>query len=471
MDYIIDWLTLTLKPEKDNVTYTNLHKKGDMCPLENWCFDFLELSDIKDSFTKKQGSIQHYNTMYIYNGISIALSASSRFSEQGLMFRFSADGIAFYEKRMRERYPEWNFVTFLKEFFSLGVFGLTCKCTRIDLAFDDISYDDSRLIDLKIVAKALKRGEFVSSFKASDSKTPFKLIPAYEEIKRNTKGKVLGETYYVGNRKSKVFLRFYDKLLECQAKKEPYDEKIKHWTRMEFEFKDIRAMTVCDSLIMLSPEDFGTYISKVTNHYIRFVVPKGTRSNYSRCSSRKWWQKVVGTVEKAKLIENKAYKNKYNSTVRWLKKQVFPTLYAVLHCMKVDELITEVRSCGIDRVESSGKNRYNQIINDFYKDEKDEVLKGIEIHKATCDDFTAILEELDKVAYSTKMRYKALNLCKALNLTEQDKKLIQAHTERLEEEYRILHKPCKRVVNGIYDMSICEFLNEEQAINYDDYPF
>ena len=82
------------------------------------------------------------------------------------------------------------------------------------------------------------------------------------------------KTYYLGNRKSKVFLRFYDKLLECQAHKEPYDKDIKHWVRMEFEFKDVRAMSICDSLIMLEPEEFGKYMSQVTNHYVRFIVPK-----------------------------------------------------------------------------------------------------------------------------------------------------------------------------------------------------
>ncbi len=408
--------------------------------------------------------------MYHYKGISVALSTSSRFSEQGLMFRFSADGIAFYEKKMRERHSEWDWIKFLKQFFSLGVFGLTCRCTRIDLAFDDISYNENdRLIDLKIVAKALKNGEFVSSFRASDSKTPCRLIPAYEEIKRKTSGQVLGQTYYVGNRKSKVFLRFYDKLLECQAKKEPYDDKIKHWCRMEFEFKDIRAMTVCDSLIMLSPEDFGSYISKVTNHYIRFVIPKGSRENYYKCSSRKWWKNVVGTVEKAKLVENKAYKNKFNSSMRWLKKQVFPTLYAVLHCIKVDELVTDIRQCGLDRAEKAGTGACDLIINDYFKDKPEEVFKGIEIHKASCDNFVKILSEFDKIAYSTEMRYKAINLCKALNLDEAEKKLQEAHTEKIIEEYRRMHYPHKEIIDGMYDRNIMDFRNEYQ-INTE-YPF
>ncbi len=470
MNYIIDWLTLTIKPEKDNVTYSQLHMKGDLCPLENWCFEFLELTDLKELFQKKQGSVQHYNTMFRYNGIDIALSSSSRFSEQGLMFRFSGDGVAFYEKYMRERHSEWSWITFLKEFFSLGVFGITCRCTRIDLAFDDISKDDKdRLIDLKIVAKALEKGEFVSAFRKTDEKSPCdKLIPAYRDIMRNTKGNVIGKTYYVGNRKSKVFLRFYDKLLECKAKKEPYDEDIKHWCRMEFEFKDVRAMTVCDSLIMLTPEEFGTYISKVTNHYIRFIIPKGTRENYYKCNSRKWWKKIVGTVEKSKLTNNKAYRNRYYSTIRWLKKQVFPTLYAVLHCIKVDELITDIRDIGLSKY-NNGNNNYGMIVNDYFNDRESEQFKGIEIHKASYDDFENILAELDKVAYSSKMRLKVLNMCKALSLDDERKKLINSQSEEIIEQYRIMHKPHKVTVNGLYDHDITEFMNEKQC--YDYFPF
>lgn len=470
MDFKIDWLTLTLKPVKDNVTYSNLHVKGDMCPLENWCFQFLEMSDMKDSFSKKQGSIQHYNTMYRYNGIDIALSTSARFSEQGLMFRFSGDGIAFYEKYMRERHSDWTWITFLKEFFSLGVFGLTCKCTRIDLAFDDISKDDKdRLIDLRIVSKALRNGEFVSSFRSTDSKTPCRLIPAYEDIKQNTKGQVLGETYYVGNRKSKVFLRFYDKLLECMAKKEPYDEDIKHWCRMEFEFKDTRAMTVCDSLIMLTPEEFSQYMAKVTNHYIRFIVPKGTRENYYKCSSRRWWNKIVGTVEKSKLVENKAYKNRFNSTMRWLKKTVFPTLFAVLHCIKIDEFITEVRDAGLDRCETGPGSNFDMIVKDYFNYRETEKYQGIEIHKSSYDDYVKILTEFENAAYSSKMRLKALGICNALNLKDARKNIVEHHSENLIEQHKRLYAPHKAVVNGMYDRNIMQFRNEQQII--EDYPF
>ncbi|MBQ9385207.1 MAG: replication initiation factor domain-containing protein [Ruminiclostridium sp.] len=470
MDYKIDWLTLTLKPVKDNVTYTDLHFNGDMCPLENWCFQFLEMSDLKGNFKKKQGSIQHYNTMYQYNGISVALSGPERFPEQGLMFRFSGDGIAYYEKYMNGKYSDWSWIKFLKEFFSLGVFGLTCKCTRIDLAFDDISYDAEKLIDLKTVATALKRGEFVSSFKSSDSITPFRLIPAYDEIKRNTKGEVLGETYYVGNRKSKVFLRFYDKLLECQAKKEDYDATIKHWVRMEFEFKDIRAMTVCDNLILLGQEEFGKYIAKVTNHYIRFVVPKGTRANYSRCNTRKWWQKIVGTVEKAKLVENKSYKNRYKSAYRWLKNYVFPTLFSVLHCVKIDVLLTDIRDSGIDHYDKNGKgSRHEQIVNDYFTEKDTEKYSGIDVHKLSCDEFSELLAGFNKTAYSLQMKKKAVDLCKSLSLDDAKQELVKHHSDELTRQYNILHKPARDTVRSMYNMNIIDFRNEKELLN--DFPF
>lgn len=469
MDFKLDWITLTLKPSDGKTTYERWYNVNDMCPLDSWCFYFLELDDIKDCFKRKQGSIQHYNLMYQYNGISVALSSPERFPEQGLMLRFSGDGIAFYEKTMREKYPEWDWIKFLKQFFSLGVFGLTCRCTRIDLAYDDISYTRKHTIDLETVATSLRSGAFVSAFKTTDSKTPFRLIPAYEEIKRNTKGEVLGETYYVGNRKSKVFLRFYDKLLECKAKHEPYDEKIKHWIRMEFEFKDVRAMTICDSLIMLSRDEFGKYMSKVTNHYIRFVIPHGVREQYCRCESAEWWINVVNTVEKAKLTENKAYKNKFYSTMRWLKKQVFPTLFAVLHCVKVDELLTDIRDTGADKVCMSGSSNYSMILKDYYNRRQSEAFKGIEIHKASCDDFAALLAEFDKEAYSVQMHYKVLKLCEALNLDDAKRKLMEAHYDELICQYRSLHKPHTPIVEGMYNKDIMNFQNEKQINSF--YPF
>lgn len=414
MNYIIDWLTLTLKPDKVGVSYSPMAFVGELCPLEDWCFNFLSLKNFKNSFRRKQGSIQHYNVMYSYNGIDIALSSPERFSEQGLMLRFSSEGLAFLKKVKKENNKDWTIIEFLKEFFSFGVYGFTCKCTRIDLAFDDISYDDNRLIDLSIIEKALKKGEFVSLFRFDSPDNPLHQLPARQQLKRK-KGDVLGNTINVGNRKSNVFLRFYDKLKECQSHKKEYDEKIKHWVRMEFEFKDIRAMCVCDSLISLTPAEFSQYMSQVTNRYIRFIVPKGDRSHYYRCSPRKWWTKIVGTVEKARLVENKVYKNRFNATMKWLRRSVFPTLFAILNCMRIDEFITDIRVQGAEHF----KEHHNEIINDFVNNPVSECYKGLDIHKISSGAYENILKELKELSTNNRrlksFGYELCNCCDMLN--------------------------------------------------------
>ncbi len=448
MDFKIDWLTLTLKPEKENTTYCEL--KGfdvdfdvELCPLEKWLFDFLKLHKIRDNFRFKCGSVQHYNFMYSYNGIDIALSNSEHFAEQGLMIRFSAQGIAYYEKYRTEYEKEWNWMTFLKEFFSLGVYGLKCKCTRIDLAYDDISYDGNRLISLDRINKAMTNGEAVTLFRRVPDWNKNECINEITHIReRNTKGDLLGETIEFGNRKSAVFLRFYDKLKEQLKLKREIDDKIRHWVRMEFEFKQNRAMAVCDSLILLSSEEFGRYFAQVVNRYLRFVKPEGDRKHYYRCASRKWWRDIVGTVEKARLAENKAIKNRYKSARRWLERTVYPTLWAVLNCMTIDNFLTDVQQAGYE----NRSRKHDEIINDYIINKSEEKLKGTDIHKISTDSFKELITELEKTAHGNHMKNLGYDLCTVLEL---------------QQEFERFHSV---KISGMYDKTIDEFKNRQMVL-------
>ncbi len=447
MDYKIDWLTLTLKPEGVNTTYSELKEYADMCPLETWLFKFLELFKIKNEFRFKSGSVQHYNFMYTYNGISIAFANSFLFPQQGLMVRFSAEGIAFYEKYRKAADKNWNWITFLKEFFSLGCYGLKCKCTRIDLAFDDISYDDNRLISLEKIKKAIQNKEVVSLFKNKENY--YNPLEEYKEItcieKLNSKGDIIGDTINFGNRKSSAYLRFYDKLKEQLGKKQEIDEKIKHWVRMEFEFKNNRAMAVCDSLILLNSDEFGQYFAQVVNRYLRFVKPNGDGSHNYRCKSRKWWRNIVGTVEKARLAENKAVKNRYKSSMRWLERTVYPTLWAVLHCKNIDSFLTDVQQAGFE----NHRAKHDDIINDYITNKPEEDFKGLDIHKVSTDSFKQLVKELETAAYSNKMKSLGLELCKVLELEKEFEKF---HNVR---------------IDGMQERRIFEFKNRQMLISDD----
>ncbi len=447
MDFQIDWLTLTLKPEKATTDYVSAKavpspfgEYMELSQLEAWLFDFLGLTKIMRDFKHKIGNVQHYNSMYSYNGIDIALANPEHFAEQGLMIRFSGGGVAYYEKYRRSYNKEWSWVTFLKEFFSLGFYGLKCKCTRIDLAYDDISYDDTRLISLDRIKKGIMHGELVSLFK---KKNPRENKRVYLDVDFNEdyngKNDLTGNTIYVGNRKSTACVRFYDKLKEQLDKKNDVGENIKHWVRMEFEFKQNRAMAVCDSLMMLSMEEFGTYMSQVVNRYIRFVKPNGDGSHNYRCVSRKWWRDIVGTIETARLAENKAIKSRYKSAKRWLERTVYPTLYAVLCCDSLDKFLTDVRQAGFEKQ----RHVHKEIIQDYISDKQEENLKGVDIHKITSDDFKNLVLKLEKTAKTNEMRAKGLELAEILSL---------------EREYEQFHDVS---IDGMYERRIFEFKNRK----------
>ena len=454
MDFKIDWLTLTLKPERSDVKYKDSLSLDmddlvlEMCPLEKWTFEFLKLIKIKPDFRFKCGNVQHYNFLYSYNGIDIAFANSEHFAEQGLMIRFSAQGIAYYEQYRKYYDKDWNWISFLKEFFSLGVYGLKCKCTRIDLAYDEISYDDNRLISLDRINKAIKHGEAVSLF---HKRKPLDKCESKLEISRvrelNSKGDLIGETINFGNRKSATFLRFYDKLREQLNAKHDIDDKIKHWVRMEFEFKQNRAMAVCDSLMLLSAEDFGKYFAQVVNRYLRFVKPDGDRKHYYRCKSRKWWLDIVGTVEKARLTENKAVRNRYNSSLRWLRKNVFPTLYAVLNCMSIDKFLTELKNAGGEQL----KRKHEEIIKDYISDKVDETRKGVENHKVSTDieAFEKLVTELEKTAHLNTMKAAGKDLCEILGM---------------EREYDAFFNPH---IEGMLNKDITEYNNRQMCLYYE----
>ena len=464
MDFKIDWLTLTLKPEKDSVTYNEL--KGfdvgydvELCPLEKWLFDFLKLHKIRSDFKFKCGSVQHYNYMYSYNGIDIAFSNSEHFASQGLMIRFSAHGIAFYEQYRKAYEKEWNWVNFLKEFFSLSVYNLKCRCTRIDLAYDDISYDDNKLLSLERINKAVSNGEVVTLFRRVPDWDKNEQINEITRIRERTpKGKLIGETIEFGNRKSAVFLRFYDKLKEQLKLKREVDEKIKHWVRMEFEFKQNRAMAVCDSLILLSSEEFGKYFSQVVNRYIRFVKPEGDSKHLYRCKLRKWWRDIVGTVEKACLVENKATKNAYKSAKRWLQRTVYPTLYSILNCDTIDNFLTDLQQAGIDGY----SYRHDMIIKDYLSEKADEVRKGIEHHKTSTDSFEVLVAELETVARSNQMKKSGAELCEILDLWKEFENfhgakisgMYEKHIDEFENRQMVLYNEMCAINKTFYDLGV-----------------
>lgn len=391
MEYKIDYLTLTIKPYNDS--------NFDCSRFEDFLFQFFGLTKIRKSFLLMSGG-KYYEKTYRYQDISIRIPHFYNAGVQGFCITFTGQGLAFYSDYRLKYEKNFSYRELLRDFFSLGDLGYDCRCTRIDLAFDDISREEKKRynLNMKTIENALKKGEFVSLFRSKTRDEGFEA----RTVKKSNRNTQTGYTLYLGNRKSKTFCRFYDKLLEIKKQKTAIDESIKHWVRMEFEFKDSRAMSICESLIVLSESEFSQYISRVVNKYVCFVVVReGCRSNYNRCPQKRWWSRFVGTIEKSKLSCNYLRKNKFQVTTNWLKKSVFPSVYALLQCITVDELLTSVKINGLERFNDS----HQQIIDDYIADiVSEEKPTGYEAHKLTCDCYRELLAEFEKAREKNLMK-------------------------------------------------------------------
>lgn len=175
------------------------------------------------------------------------------------------------------------------------------KCTRIDMAMDDKT---GTLIPFDKIKESIRKGNVVSRWKTST-----------EHIKRKLQdGEIIGHTINVGSRKSKMFLRIYDKAME-QGLDIP-------WYRMEMEIRDDRAQTLQD--ILLFENQIGRVYSGIISNYIRFLEPTND-SNRSRWPTAPWWDNLIQAIDKISLTRRPEERT-VEDVRNWVKQQVGPSL-------------------------------------------------------------------------------------------------------------------------------------------------
>lgn len=287
MESKFDWLTLTVKPEKEDISFWDTYHMLEKKLL------------LKDLFKKMVhvGRVSHYEECLGYENITLCLPPASLFREQGFCLRISSQGLDFFK-----RYLDTYNITF-KQWF--GMFRALCfqgyvsNCTRIDYAMDDIHLNgDDPFITMNKVINCVQNGEVCKAGRAVDVidggitfKKRFKVV---------NKESVVGRTVNFGSRSSTVFCRFYDKLAEQLQKKQPVPKDCTSWTRCEFEFKGSAAMSVLNAFLDYDDVDFGKYMRGIVNRYVSFIVRND--SNISRCPIKRWWAKFLGgCTEKFKL--------------------------------------------------------------------------------------------------------------------------------------------------------------------------
>lgn len=174
------------------------------------------------------------------------------------------------------------------------------KFTRIDLALDD----KKGIITMKKLKKHLNNGWTKSRFKTYDILERRKLID----------GNIKGNTIYIGTRKSRIYLRIYDKALE--------QGELGTWIRYELEIKKERAEMLSK---IIDIENTGKLFCGILNNYITFLEPHKTDTNKSRWETLKEWEKLIGNAEKISLTNAPKIKD-IEDTKNWIERQVSTSL-------------------------------------------------------------------------------------------------------------------------------------------------
>jgi len=339
MNYIIDYLTITIKPDKksDHTYFIGF----------NELLGFLKLDNIFDNFTDL-GAKRFYQHCYKYNNISVYVSDNIHYENMGFCVEMTGQGCRYFEK-IHGRNCWKFFFHALRYYVRMG-----CKVniSRIDFAFDDKIYNNenrNKLLDLEIIEKCADNHLFTSLYRKCDKQqhNEFKMISSiHETLSKNIKSK----TIYFGSKKSNSFCRFYDKLVEQKQKNKnnllefQELENICHWVRFEIVFKNSVAIKIISAMLELEDIEFQKKFAEIINYYISFI--NSDNDNRYKCTMCDWWVKFLGTVEKAKLTCQKLSKNVFARSISWLAQSVAPTLQALRTSVGAVALFKMIRDFG-----------------------------------------------------------------------------------------------------------------------------
>lgn len=203
VERLFDYLTLSCLTTKNISVEEFLDKVLNVLKLSSlWSkFDFV-------------GRSRYYSLVYRYNDISIKICDPDRLVSQGICVEFSGNGLAFYQSHLTEKGLDLRHI--LKAWRSFSVGGYFTRCTRMDYTMDEIRFNgDTPWLTMKRVKSCVKKHEFRSRLAMHNPKK--KMVVEFNDFAKNDVE--LGSTVYFGNRRSSVYCRFYDKLLEQKHKK------------------------------------------------------------------------------------------------------------------------------------------------------------------------------------------------------------------------------------------------------------
>lgn len=322
---------------KDTAKYRNLKPDGSLgmsCIVPNGlsaCVDWLaftitELSSVQAvveflgfdlmQFTSAPRGAMGYKSMYRLDGHAVSVLYDGS-EGMGIHVNISGSAVAYcvdaYRQKLSGPTPFSGKTAmqvdhlsmtalsqFLKDILEIG------HITRMDLAIDDKGKD--QYFTCRDIFDYLMADRVVTKFRRFHVDADFK-----------TGGEVDGFTIYLGSRKSEVFLRVYDKMLEQKAKDPAAGTD--PWVRWELELKDQRADSAARLIIGGAP--VGTVLLGILNNYMRIIDLDD--SNRSRCSSTDKWLAFCAGISRIRLYVPGVPKTLEDKR-QWIDRQVLSTL-------------------------------------------------------------------------------------------------------------------------------------------------
>lgn len=342
----------------------------------NNVLDILKIGDLWPDF-EYVGRDRFYPYVYRHNDISICLCSENRLRKQGICIRMSGNGLAFYQNYLQRQGETLKRV--LRAWRASNFNGDFARVTRIDYAVDDIcTAEETPKLTMQKVHNAVKNHEFRSRLLANRPKGK-QYIEVDEDVNYRGSEK-RGDTVYFGSRRSSLYCRFYDKLLEQVSHDVPVDDAVTSWTRCEFEFHDARSMAVVNAYCDMSDDDFAEYMSEVMNNYISFIVLRKD-TNRSRCPVKRWWYEFLGTAERSSL-QMPAYRPAtFKGNTDWFQN-ISPSLYMYISTVGLRYFLQMIMKYGKDRVSTRHKQMQKDFLEQFVHNTS---MSDNEAFKRSCD--------------------------------------------------------------------------------------
>lgn len=185
---------------------------------------------------------------------------------------------------------------------------------RLDLAIND----KVGILDIPELTAKCNREECVSVFRSFKSYASGELIKSHEQDKAG-----MGHTLYIGSLKSEVYFCIYEKAYEQYAKLGIPIEETSVKNRFEIRLKNERAYYAVRDLLTYYDAERTAF--SIINRYIRFV-DKEDDVRRSEWETNERWAWFIGENRTALKLTTKPEPYTLERTLRWVARQVAPTL-------------------------------------------------------------------------------------------------------------------------------------------------